>query len=59
MGLELEDIDHLFEKEGITEGVFSSRGKTVKHGVHRITPNLHGIEKHEVDVAENDGDIVD
>jgi hypothetical protein len=27
----------------------------VKHDVHRITPNLHGIEKHEVDVAENEG----
>jgi hypothetical protein len=26
----------------------------VKYGVHRITPNLHHIEKHEVDIAENE-----
>lgn len=28
-GLELEDIDHIFEKHGITRGVFSSRGKPI------------------------------
>ncbi|KAI5801273.1 general substrate transporter [Geopyxis carbonaria] len=33
-GLELEDIDHIFEKGGITGGVFSSRGRT-------ITPKHH------------------
>ena len=59
MWLELEDIDHLFEKGGITGGVFSSRGKTVQHGVHQITPNLYGIEKHEIDAVENEGNVVD
>lgn len=35
MGLELEDIDHIFDKGGITGGVFSSRGRTVKPGSHQ------------------------
>jgi hypothetical protein len=54
MGLELEDIDHLFEKGGITGGVFTSRGKTVARGVHRLTPNLYGIEKNETDLVEHE-----
>jgi hypothetical protein len=43
--LELEDIDHLFEKGGITGGVFESRGKTVQRNYHTTHPNLEGIEK--------------
>jgi sugar porter (SP) family MFS transporter len=35
MGLELEDIDHIFDKGGITGGVFSSRGRTVTAGSHQ------------------------
>jgi hypothetical protein len=54
MGLELEDIDHLFEAGGITGGVFKSRGRTVKHGVHRIRPNLNGVEKNPEEVVENE-----
>ncbi|KAJ5180931.1 Major facilitator superfamily domain general substrate transporter [Penicillium capsulatum] len=34
-GLELEDVDHLFEKGGITGGVFESRGHPVQPGLHR------------------------
>lgn len=34
-GLELEDVDHLFDKGGITGGVFESRGHPVQPGVHR------------------------
>ena len=44
-GLELEDVDHLFEKGGITGGVFSSRGYPVTSGYHRAHPNTEGIEK--------------
>lgn len=34
-GLELEDIDHLFDKGGITGGVWTSKGgRTVEHGFH-------------------------
>ena len=34
-GLELEDIDHLFDKGGITGGVWESKGgRTVEHGGH-------------------------
>ncbi|RFU30784.1 hypothetical protein B7463_g5557, partial [Scytalidium lignicola] len=43
--LELEDIDHLFEKGGITGGVFKSRGKTVERNYHTTHPKLEGIEK--------------
>ncbi|QLI74408.1 Sugar transporter STL1 [Metarhizium brunneum] len=34
-GLELEDVDHLFENGGITGGVFESRGRPVRPGCHR------------------------
>lgn len=34
-GLELEDIDHIFDRGGITGGVFSTRGRTVAPGSHR------------------------
>lgn len=34
-GLELEDVDHLFEGGGITGGVFESRGYPVQPGYHR------------------------
>lgn len=30
LGLELEDIDHIFERGGITGGVWETRGKTVE-----------------------------
>lgn len=44
--LQLEDIDHLFEKGGITGGVFTSKGgRTVKAGYHARVPNMHGVEK--------------
>ena len=35
--LELEDVDHLFEKGGITGGVWSSKGgRTVEHHQHDL-----------------------
>lgn len=34
-GLELEDVDHLFERGGITGGVFETRGYPVRPGYHR------------------------
>lgn len=34
-GLELEDVDHLFEGGGITGGVFESRGHPIQPGYHR------------------------
>lgn len=43
-GLELEDVDHLFEEGGITRGVFASRGYPVQPGHHR-TLNTARIEK--------------
>ena len=43
-GLELEDVDHLFEKGGITGGVFETRGFPVHPGYHR-TMNAQRIEK--------------
>jgi hypothetical protein len=43
-GLELEDVDHLFERGGITGGVFTSRGYPVRPGFHR-TQNTNRIEK--------------
>ncbi|KAJ5621858.1 hypothetical protein N7528_005090 [Penicillium herquei] len=43
-GLELEDVDHLFEGGGITGGVFETRGHTVYPGYHR-TINTDRIEK--------------
>lgn len=45
-GLHLEDIDHLFEKGGITGGVMKARGgRTVQPGYHVTHPNMEGIEK--------------
>lgn len=44
-GLELEDVDHLFEKGGLTGGVFASRGYPVRPGYHR-SQNTETIEKH-------------
>ncbi|KAJ6112032.1 Major facilitator superfamily domain general substrate transporter [Penicillium sp. IBT 18751x] len=43
-GLELEDVDHLFEGGGITGGVFASRGYPVQPGFHRSL-NTDRIEK--------------
>ncbi len=34
-GLELEDVDHLFERGGFTGGVFETRGHPVRPGSHR------------------------
>jgi hypothetical protein len=34
-GLELEDVDHLFERGGITGGVFETRGHPIQPGHHR------------------------
>lgn len=44
-GLELEDVDHLFEQGGLTGGVFASRGYPVTPGYHR-SQNTERIEKH-------------
>lgn len=44
-GLELEDVDHLFENGGLTGGVFASRGHPVRPGYHR-NQNTDTIEKH-------------
>lgn len=41
-GLELEDIPLLFEKGGITGGVWSTRGKTVRPGQHAEEVHLEG-----------------
>lgn len=43
-GLELEDVDHLFEAGGITGGVWASRGYPVHPGHHRAM-NEERIEK--------------
>jgi hypothetical protein len=43
-GLELEDVDHLFERGGITGGVWETRGFPVLPGHHR-TMNTERIEK--------------
>ena len=41
--LGLEDVDHLFEKGGITGGVFKAKGgRTVEPGVHERVPELMG-----------------
>ncbi|KEF52075.1 uncharacterized protein A1O9_11701 [Exophiala aquamarina CBS 119918] len=44
-GLQLEDIDHLFDKGGITGGVFSSRGHTIHPGFYAAQQNVTSIEK--------------
>jgi len=49
-GLQLEDIDHLFEKGGITGGVYGAKGgRTVEPGYHATHPNTEGIEKERYD----------
>lgn len=52
-GLELEDVDHLFEKGGLTGGVFASRGYPVRPGYHR-SQNTERIEK-DVEAGANVG----
>ncbi|KAL1584634.1 hypothetical protein WHR41_06928 [Cladosporium halotolerans] len=45
-GLQLEDVDHLFEKGGLTGGVFKAKGgMTVQPGWHTSHPNMEGVEK--------------
>jgi hypothetical protein len=44
-GLELEDVDYLFENKGLTGGVFSSRGYPVQPGHHRRLALDHADEK--------------
>ncbi|GAB7350276.1 hypothetical protein MBLNU459_g0917t3 [Dothideomycetes sp. NU459] len=45
-GLQLEDIDHLFEKGGITGGVIHAKGgRTVQPGYHSTHPNNEGVKK--------------
>lgn len=45
-GLQLEDVDHLFERGGLTGGVLTSKGgMTVKPGWHTTHPNTEGVEK--------------
>ena len=43
-GLELEDVPLLFEKGGITGGVFSSGGRTVTPGQHMRAMHLDAKE---------------
>lgn len=47
-GIELEDIPLLFQRGGITGGVFSTRGKTVTAGSHareaRLDDKVRGEE---------------
>lgn len=33
-GLELEDVDYIFKRKGITRGVFETRGHTIQHDTH-------------------------
>jgi hypothetical protein len=48
--LQLEDIDHLFEKQGVTGGVFTSKGgRTVEPGYHARVPNLDRVVKSGLD----------
>lgn len=52
-GLELEDIDHIFDKGGITGGVWEARktgGRTVDH--NRMRRDLEDLEKEQVAVYE-------
>jgi len=41
--LELEDIDHIFERGGITGGVWETRGKTVERS--RTRRDVENAEK--------------
>ena len=44
-GLELEDVDHLFERGGITGGVLETRGRPVQPGFHRTRQITEEVEK--------------
>ena len=50
-GLELEDVDYLFERGGITGGVFETRGRPVQPGYHRTVQNTEGVEKQVTEMA--------
>lgn len=54
--LQLEDLDHLFEKGGITGGVWGAKGgRTVEGGHHRaLITGENEDEKKEFDVAHTD-----
>jgi hypothetical protein len=44
--LQLEDIDHLFERGGVTGGVFKAKGgRTVEPGYHERVPDSEGVAK--------------
>jgi hypothetical protein len=44
-GLELEDIDHIFERGGITGGVWETRGQTINKSTLRDIEEVeHQIE---------------
>ena len=50
-GLELEDVDHIFEKGGITGGVWGSPGgRTIER--RRIARDVEDAEKREKDDVE-------
>jgi hypothetical protein len=55
-GLELEDVDHLFEGGGITGGVFASRGYPVRPGFHR-SQNTNHDEKPLEEHIETDANV--
>ena len=51
-GLQMEDIDHLFEKGGVTGGVLKAKGgRTVTPGYHATHSNVEGIEKDRYDAV--------
>ena len=55
-GLELEDIDHIFERGGITGGVFSTKGRPVKKGLHeRMVGTEEVVRKGSYDGEKKDG----
>jgi hypothetical protein len=53
-GLELEDIDHIFDRGGITGGVWETRGTTVER--NRIIRDVEEVKKREVDAREDEKD---
>lgn len=53
-GLELEAIDHIFEKGGITGGVWESRGRTV---VGNPVAEVVEAEMNEKDIRLDDGKV--
>lgn len=57
-GLQLEDIDHLFEKGGVTGCVFRAKGgRTVEPGYHASHPNTSGVEKDPMDELDAEGKV--